>query len=154
MRIDASTSLIQVDQSSRKAAPARVAATEQKVAESVDLDKAEKAKRVMQKYDLHNISYQEVGKMAGELLDFGVITGSQFIDMVGPPDGHLKLVDGETVFDKNPQAINFVKKDYLKNSELHLTYVEKYQASDISTVAHARELVNILHNLDALRSKA
>lgn len=152
MQIGSVISSSPVTQISKKVEPPTVAVVEKTVAETVTLDKEDKATHIMRNYDLHNMAYPEVVKMGRELNNAGVITDGQMLMMSAPGGEHLKLVDGKTVFDSNEKNIVYEKKDYLKNQELHLAYVEKYQASDISTITHVKSLVNLLHNLDALNA--
>ena len=150
MQIASVISPIQVSQASMQAAPATVATTAQKVTESVNLETAGKAKQTMEKYDLHNISYGEVNVMVKELADAGVISEGHLLDYTSLPDGEFNYVDGKVAFLNSA----YEKKDFLKNLDDHLAYVETYQASDISTVTHMRRMVNLFHNLDALSAHA
>ena len=121
---------------------------------TINLDKSGNGKQVMKQYDLHNISYPEIVKMGRDLYNAGVINGEQMLMITAPGGEHLKLVDGKAklLTSDEMKEVRYEKKDYLKNQELHLAQVEKYQASDFSTVKYARNLVNVLHNLEALAS--
>ncbi|MBI3286284.1 MAG: hypothetical protein HYZ65_15750 [Burkholderiales bacterium] len=153
MQIDSVISSIQVSQASRQVAPETVAVTAQKIAEAVNLETADHATQIMQNYDLHNMAYPEIVKMAGELRDAGIITIVQAGLLSAPGGERLKLVSGQTVFDnRDEKDIVYEKKDYIENFELHLASAEKSQ--DISTINHMKSIVNILHNLDALSAKA
>lgn len=148
MDITSPTSLVQVAQLTQTStATTRISAPERKEARGANLDKADKAAQIMKNYDLHNITYQEKGKMAGELYEAGVITGEQRMMMTAPQGRHI-MVNGSLVFD------DYGKKDYLKESELALAFAEKNQASDIRSLTYMRTMDNLLHNLDTLRSQA
>lgn len=148
MDITSPTSLVQVAQLTQTStATTRISAPERKEARGANLDKADKAAQIMKNYDLHNITYKEKGKMAGELYEAGVITGEQRMMMTAPQGRHI-MVNGSLVFD------DYGKKDYLKESELALAFAEKNQASDIRSLTYMRTMDNLLHNLDTLRSQA
>lgn len=84
MQIASIISSTQVAQASRETAPATVATTAQKVAETVNLETADQATQIMKKYDLHSMDYHEIGKMSKELHDAGIITGLQKVMMTAP----------------------------------------------------------------------
>lgn len=156
MEIAAFTSLAQTaktTQASRHATPAGVAATEKKNAEIVNLEKTDKAILIMKKYDLHDISNQEVFEMTHELHEAGVITGFQHMrmnSMLLPIP--FKLVDGQAAIEENPKNLINVKKDYLENVELYLAAAER--DGNENTVTDLKSIVNLLHNLDALHVRA
>ncbi|MBI3283511.1 MAG: hypothetical protein HYZ65_01485 [Burkholderiales bacterium] len=153
MQIASVISSIQISQAGRQAAPTKDIVTAQKTAETVSLETADQATQIMKNYDLNNISHSEVVEMTGKLHDAGVITFFQMAMLNAPPiESFLKLVDGKTVIDNSDEKEVFSKKiDFLKNMELGLASAEK--EGDVSSINVMRDLVNLLHNLDALRAQ-
>lgn len=146
MKINAFTALSTIDQVSNRTGTQKVANTGANTREAVSIDNTDKAAQIMQKYDLHNISYSEVTKMATELQEAGAIPGGKLLDFLPLPQGEYKMQNGSLVFDDHG------KYDFIKALDDHLAYVEKNQASDFSTVFQVRRMANFYHNLDALGS--
>ncbi|MBI3283510.1 MAG: hypothetical protein HYZ65_01480 [Burkholderiales bacterium] len=150
MKIDSVISSIQVSQNNRQAVPA-TAATVQKVAETVSLEKADQATQIMKKYDLHNISHPEIGSMIMELYKAGVIPEDHLLDFTEPSwqNDELWFATTGKVVKSNPNE----KIDYIARVDLMLAAAERDQMSE-SSVNYARKFANFFHNLDALNAQA
>ena len=111
--------------------------------DNAGLDKSANAKSIMQKYDLHNASYDDVKKLARDLHDAGVISNNQWADLTAP------------IFDEFDKNMNLTTKrgdkyDYVSGTQKMLEYAKNHQTSDFSTIFHLEKLANLIANLDAL----
>lgn len=146
MKINAYTGLSTIDQIDVRSDPQKATSKGASAAETVSIDSTNKAALVMQKYNLHNISYSEVTNMAMELQKAGAIPAGNILDYLPPPQGEFKMQNGTLLSD------NHGKSDFIKSLDDHLAYVEKNQASDFSTIFQIRRMVNFYHILDSLES--
>jgi hypothetical protein len=146
MKISAYTALSTIDLVNAKTDAKKASSNGITAAEPVSIDSTNKAAQIMQKYNLHNISYSEVTNLAMDLQKTGAIPGGNLLDYLPPPEGQFKMQNGTLVSD------NHGKGDFIKALDDHLAYVEKNQASDFSTLFQVRRMVNFYHNLDSLGS--
>lgn len=144
MKINGYSSPIISNQNAKSTTSTRGLSEEHSTVPTPGFESTEKAKEIMQRYNLHDLSYSELTKLGMELEKAGVIPKGHLIEYVPPPQGQFKMQGGNLVFD------DFGKHDFMKNLEDHLAYAEKYQASDFSTIFHVRRMVDFYHNLDAL----
>jgi len=86
--------------------------------QSIDAGKATAS--IVEKYDLRNISYVDLQKMAKELLDVGALKESQYLDFL-PPSEEFASLDGSINLDWNQP------KDYIKIIEDQIAFTKQYQ---------------------------
>lgn len=134
-------------QSTKSAAAAMSLSAGNATVPASGFESIEKAKEIMQRYNLHDLSYADLTKLGMELEQAGVIPKGHLIEYVPPPQGQFKMEGGNLVFDGSG------KHDFMQNLQDHLAYAEKYQASDFSTIFHIRRMVDFYYNLDGLRKE-
>lgn len=126
-------------------APQRKAEAAQpaKIAESADISGYKSATNVLAKYDLKNISWNEIQKMGQELYDKGIISDKQLLDITAP-----YFVQPE-INGIRPTITADSKIDYLSNIDALYNDTKKNQASDPVSIAHIEKVKHYFDNLAA-----
>lgn len=82
-----------------------------------------KAREIMSRNDVRNISYNELTRMSGELRDSGVITDEDWLNMTAPPTADFSAITGQ------PEPDFDQKIDYIDMYEKRVAYKEENNAA-------------------------
>ena len=126
-------------------APQRKAETAQsaKIAESADISGYKSATNVLAKYDLKNISWNEIQKMGQELYDQGIISDKQLLDITTP-----YFIQPE-INRIRPTITADSKIDYLSNIDALYNDIKKNQASDPASIERIEKVKHYFDNFAA-----
>ncbi len=102
------------------------------------------ARRVMSHYDLRNISYTDLVRMADELKGVGALREEDYLDFIGPSPEHAsisgKIVDGWNE-----------PKDYVAMHEQQLAFLLSTGAED-RFIEFARYQLSLFQQFEAMQS--
>ena len=146
MKVENNASSVQLVQSyekSRNAQAEKYAAPSSSTANSrsdVHLEQSNKAKNIMQEYDLHNISMNEVRALGKELREAGVLNDQQYMDFTTPWFGSINIQTGELVTSET-------KIDYPAAFQRTIDFLKETDPSDTLTISHMERTQDMFLNL-------
>lgn len=109
----------------------------------VHLEQSNKAKNIMQEYDLHNISMNEVRALGKELREAGVLNDQQYMDFTTPWFGSINIQTGELVTSET-------KIDYLTAFQRTIDFLKETDPTDTLTISHMERTQDMFLNLTEL----
>lgn len=103
------------------------------------------AKQVMSRYDLRNISYTELVKMADELRNAGALKESDYLDFIGPSP-EFSSIDGQRVADWNKA------RDYVGMHEQNLSFMQS-TGSEQRFIEFEKYILSLFRHFESLQVK-
>ena len=99
---------------------------------------------IMRRYDLHNVSYDEVTGMGRELFDAGAITGEELMDLTAP---YFEVFDSKL----NRLTDTGARRDYLGDLQKGLEFQKRSAASDRKSIEYLEGVVARFQGLQRQR---
>jgi len=106
------------------------------------------AQDVMSRYDLHNISYNNLIKLGHELRDNGLISSEEMLDMTAPS------FDDSTLPGNSPSDARSspdMQHDFVGMYENLLAFTKHTNAGDTKSIAWLERTVSLFQNFAALQ---
>lgn len=104
------------------------------------------AQDVMSRYDLHNISYNNLVKLGRELYDNGLISGGEMLDMTAPAFDDSRL-PGHSPSDARPD----VPRDFVGMYENLIAFMKNTKPVDTKSIAYLEHTLSLFRHFSALQ---
>jgi hypothetical protein len=103
------------------------------------------ARQVMSRYDLRNITYTDLVKMAGELRDAGALKESDYLDFIGPSP-EFASIDGQRATDWNKAG------DYVGMHEQRLSFMQATR-SEQRFIEFEKHILSLFRHFESLQAR-
>ena len=100
------------------------------------------AKEIMSRYNVRNISYTDLVKMAGELRESGSLPENDYLDFIGPSPEFASITEDRNPYWNAPQ-------DYIAKHEQHVAFMQATGSEQrfIDFEKHVLSLFNMFYSL-------